>query len=150
MKPYKPCQNHPDRESQSFCHFCKTDYCGECLVEGPEYYYCRKSECQKAFKEGRCELAKVSGGPGKMSDADWVTLHDCPNLESAQIARIRWMAKGFETRILDERPIVPGLEEGKEPEGEVQLQVHAFDLHDALKLYRFDLPKSEDDKDAKV
>ena len=45
------CKNHPDREAFSVCHNCGEHYCKDCLSEGIEYYYCKKSKCQAALKK---------------------------------------------------------------------------------------------------
>jgi uncharacterized RDD family membrane protein YckC len=42
------CPNHPEKDVLSFCHSCGEYLCRECLVDGKEYYYCKKEECQKA------------------------------------------------------------------------------------------------------
>jgi predicted Zn finger-like uncharacterized protein len=44
------CVNHTKREAYSVCHNCGNHYCQDCLTEGGEYYYCKKSECQEAKK----------------------------------------------------------------------------------------------------
>jgi len=43
------CQNHPDRKALSQCHGCGDWFCHDCLLEGPEYYYCEKSSCRSAL-----------------------------------------------------------------------------------------------------
>lgn len=45
----KHCVNHMEREALSICHNCGKDYCEKCLVEGEEYYYCKKPECQSSL-----------------------------------------------------------------------------------------------------
>ena len=55
----KSCFNHPDKKALSICHGCGKDYCESCLDEGKEYYYCKKPECQKLFKE-ELPLEKLS------------------------------------------------------------------------------------------
>ncbi len=47
------CKNHPDRQALSFCHSCEEYYCGPCLEEGGEYYYCRRPGCQEALQKQR-------------------------------------------------------------------------------------------------
>ncbi len=42
------CLYHPDKRALSFCHSCGKYFCGACLTEGIEYYYCRNSSCQQA------------------------------------------------------------------------------------------------------
>ena len=43
----KQCRNHPGVPALSFCHACKESFCGECLIEGQQYYFCRSSACQQ-------------------------------------------------------------------------------------------------------
>jgi uncharacterized RDD family membrane protein YckC len=40
------CVNHPDKNATSFCHKCKDYICEDCIIQGPEYNYCKKEECQ--------------------------------------------------------------------------------------------------------
>jgi hypothetical protein len=40
------CFNHTSKKAKCFCHVCKNYYCEDCLVEGPEYYYCKNENCQ--------------------------------------------------------------------------------------------------------
>ena len=42
----KLCENHPERKALSFCHSCGNYYCKDCLIEGPEYYYCKSKLCR--------------------------------------------------------------------------------------------------------
>lgn len=53
------CPNHPEKDVLSFCHSCGEYLCRECLVDGKEYYYCKKDECQKDLlnevQTGNCE-----------------------------------------------------------------------------------------------
>ena len=53
------CYIHPDRNALAPCHACGKYYCEECLIEGKEYYYCQKEECQadKAQESNRFEVA---------------------------------------------------------------------------------------------
>jgi hypothetical protein len=55
----KFCSNHQDKKALSICHGCGKDFCELCLDEGKEYYYCKKPECQKMFKE-ELPLEKLS------------------------------------------------------------------------------------------
>jgi hypothetical protein len=45
------CLNHPDKEALSICHGCGKDFCGSCLDEGKEYYYCKNPDCQELLKK---------------------------------------------------------------------------------------------------
>ena len=47
----KYCVNHPQKEAISICHGCGKDFCELCLVEGPEYYYCKNPQCQELLKK---------------------------------------------------------------------------------------------------
>lgn len=40
------CHNHPEKKAVNTCHNCGNNFCGECLTEGVEYYYCTKPECR--------------------------------------------------------------------------------------------------------
>jgi hypothetical protein len=51
MTDQKSCANHPDRKATSFCHVCKGYFCPECLVEGPDYYYCKADACQREYSQ---------------------------------------------------------------------------------------------------
>lgn len=44
------CLNHPERKAFNFCKVCRNYYCEDCLVEGPEYYYCKNEKCQQELK----------------------------------------------------------------------------------------------------
>jgi hypothetical protein len=45
------CPNHPDKDVLSFCHSCGEYLCRECLVDGEEYYFCKKDECQNKMAD---------------------------------------------------------------------------------------------------
>jgi len=45
------CVNHPDRKALSICHGCGKNFCGECLTEGKEFYYCSSAACQELLKK---------------------------------------------------------------------------------------------------
>jgi hypothetical protein len=45
------CRNHPGLKVLGSCHSCHDWFCHECLLEGPEYYYCKKQKCRSAFQE---------------------------------------------------------------------------------------------------
>ncbi len=52
MKGRNPtCKNHPGRKILGSCHACRDWFCHECLLEGPEYYYCKKEKCHRAFQK---------------------------------------------------------------------------------------------------
>ncbi len=40
------CKNHPYEKAVSFCFSCKEYFCSDCLDEGAEHYFCKKSACQ--------------------------------------------------------------------------------------------------------
>ena len=40
------CINHSNIKSFNICNVCKNYFCEKCLVEGPEYYYCKSEKCQ--------------------------------------------------------------------------------------------------------
>ena len=44
------CKNHPNRKALSNCHSCGNWFCHECLEEGLQYYFCKKTKCLRAFK----------------------------------------------------------------------------------------------------
>ena len=41
----KKCSVHSTRGALSFCQHCKDFFCGECLTEAGDYYYCSKALC---------------------------------------------------------------------------------------------------------
>jgi Putative prokaryotic signal transducing protein len=43
------CVNHPNVKALSVCHGCGKPFCESCLVEGKEFYYCKKPSCQELF-----------------------------------------------------------------------------------------------------
>lgn len=45
------CYNHPERKVLSRCHSCKRYFCEECLLVGPEYYYCKDERCQEVYRK---------------------------------------------------------------------------------------------------
>ncbi len=47
----KYCKYHPEKEALSFCHTCGEYLCEDCLVEGKDYYYCKRVACQKALQK---------------------------------------------------------------------------------------------------
>lgn len=51
MRERRSCENHPEREGTSRCHACGKYFCLECVVEGPEYYYCKAESCQVAYSQ---------------------------------------------------------------------------------------------------
>jgi Putative prokaryotic signal transducing protein len=44
------CPNHPANTAEFTCHSCGNHFCELCLTEAGDYYYCNKTECQKAMK----------------------------------------------------------------------------------------------------
>ena len=54
------CNNHPEKESQSFCHSCGRHFCSECLTSSAEYYYCKDSSCQFMMHKYELELKAQS------------------------------------------------------------------------------------------
>lgn len=56
------CVNHPEKEALSFCHSCGKYFCGYCLTEGKEYYYCNSEICQAEFKK---EIENSISSPNK-------------------------------------------------------------------------------------
>ena len=55
----KKCKNHPEQDAISFCHSCGDSYCRECLIEGPEYYYCKKEICKNKMQNDILSYSKV-------------------------------------------------------------------------------------------
>lgn len=55
LKKYKKesekCTNHPEKNALSFCHSCNRSFCKDCLVEGPQYYYCKSEVCMKKYAQ---------------------------------------------------------------------------------------------------
>jgi hypothetical protein len=71
MSEGKKCTYHPDRDAIGFCQCCKRFFCLECLVEGPEYYYCKAPACMKlhsqALEQARDEGSKDRRALAKVS-----------------------------------------------------------------------------------
>lgn len=86
----KACVNHPDKKAVSVCHHCGKDYCGECLTEGREYYYCFSPECREALEKEihPVKLPENINCPGcgnkiEISDTERITAKvHCPNCEA--------------------------------------------------------------------
>ncbi|MEN6356833.1 MAG: hypothetical protein ABFD83_07080 [Armatimonadota bacterium] len=53
------CTNHPDKEAVGKCHVCGLPYCKDCLVEGPEFYYCKNESCLAMKPESKGRLRSV-------------------------------------------------------------------------------------------
>lgn len=53
----KACENHPEVKAESFCRNCGGAFCSDCLVEGGNYYFCKKPGCLTAQKN---DLPKFS------------------------------------------------------------------------------------------
>ncbi len=52
MNKIEKCHNHHNVDALSFCHNCKRYYCGECLIQGADYYYyCKAQKCQSVMKK---------------------------------------------------------------------------------------------------
>ncbi|MCJ7833357.1 MAG: hypothetical protein MUQ20_03105 [Deltaproteobacteria bacterium] len=43
------CFFHKDKEAIKYCHNCNNHFCNDCLVEGPNFYYCKSDQCQKVL-----------------------------------------------------------------------------------------------------
>lgn len=105
------CRNHPDRKALSFCHYCHAYYCFDCLKEGPEYYYCKRPQCLKAFED-----------ESKPQNAD-ETSHDSPetlpeelipiasffNPMEANVAKSKLESEGIECFLFDEHALQHGV-----------------------------------------
>ena len=151
MKAYNTCANHPDRESLSFCHFCRDELCTACLNEGKEYYYCNKPECLKAVETGdflRRDKCTYCGGKiqpdfnfcpscgmdlkiGKGNDL--ITIAAYQNSTDAQLARTKLEAEEIEAFIADEHMVTinPGYNIAF---GGVKLKVRRSDAEIAVKI----------------
>jgi len=62
------CKNHPDRQALSFCNSCKEYYCGPCLEESGEYYYCRRPACQEVRRNEMGMMGPKSVAEKKSDD----------------------------------------------------------------------------------
>ena len=43
------CFYHKNIEAINFCHNCKNHFCSDCLIAGPNFYYCKSDQCQKVL-----------------------------------------------------------------------------------------------------
>ena len=85
------CTNHADRKALSSCQNCKGFFCGECLVEGNEYYYCGQEECQSQMKQRGDELEL----PEQYDNASLVTIASFSQPYEAEIAKTHLESEGI-------------------------------------------------------
>ncbi len=124
MKPEHICANHPTEEADSFCQHCHGWFCLRCLNQGPEYYYCNKTECHKAFevatalKGGKCSScgetvlpyaaycgscgAKLRELSAKEKADDLIVVARYQNPMEAYLAKARLESIDIESYIADE------------------------------------------------
>ena len=55
----RKCKNHLKINAISFCHSCGESFCKECLIEGPEYYYCKNEACQNKMQNDILDYSEV-------------------------------------------------------------------------------------------
>ena len=53
------CEDHPQREAQSFCHHCHRQLCKECLIVMGDFYFCKAAACQGAGAEQKTSVPKT-------------------------------------------------------------------------------------------
>jgi hypothetical protein len=41
------CFYHKDKDAINFCHHCNNHFCSDCLIEGPNFYYCKSDQCKE-------------------------------------------------------------------------------------------------------
>jgi hypothetical protein len=92
------CPNHPDRDVLSFCHNCGEHLCRECLVDGGDYFYCKKTECQQILSDNppKTELNEIHE---KIDDLIHFTSVSSPL--DAQLIKMRLEAEGVRCFIFD-------------------------------------------------
>ncbi|MCX5727184.1 MAG: hypothetical protein NT030_08525, partial [Candidatus Saganbacteria bacterium] len=45
------CVNHPHKKALSVCYGCKRSFYSDCLIEGPQSYYCNSETCLKLYEQ---------------------------------------------------------------------------------------------------
>ncbi len=105
------CLNHPDRKALSFCHHCHEYFCHECLKEGPEYYYCNRPSCLKAFEEENKPPEVEAFIPPDIPDEpdepealaeDLIPIGQYQNSIEANLAKTKLDSEGIESFLFDE------------------------------------------------
>jgi hypothetical protein len=102
MQTTRYCNNHPERNAVSSCRSCGQYYCGDCLIEGVDYYYCRMENCQEQMKQ--------FGGPASVVDdrakpVKLITVATYWLPYEADIARALLESEGIATFVADEHLI---------------------------------------------
>lgn len=126
----KNCKNHPERKALSFCHYCKDWFCRECLQDGKEYYYCRKPQCNEAFKketETTWEVPRPN--PNSESWDDLVTIAYYRNDYEAHLARTKLESEGIMGYLFNE--IRSAYHSAS---GDILLQTRKSDVEKALQI----------------
>jgi hypothetical protein len=104
------CPNHPDKDVLSFCHSCGEYLCRECLVDGEEYYFCKKDECQNKMADEKAndehyendehdEQVDMEPKENLIKFASFLSLLD------ADLAKMRLEAAGVKCFIFDQNLI---------------------------------------------
>jgi membrane protease YdiL (CAAX protease family) len=135
MKPYKPCTNHPDRESDSFCHFCRKDFCLECLKKGDGYYYCKNPDCSRTKKSSKNEK-EISA---QKDEKEIVIAAKFPTEAEAHLALAKLSSRGVRSFVSENR-IFSSLSIGASPVGGAKLWVKSGDLKKILKILETQVP----------
>jgi hypothetical protein len=128
------CWNHPERQALSFCHSCKEYYCGPCLDEGGEYYYCRKPACQEALQKQKGTTRRKSATE-LISDDELIPFRAFQNNFEAQVAQSKLEAHRIECFLSGEimNQMYPGSLISP-PFGSVKLWIRRSDKSKAMEI----------------
>ena len=107
MSDRKHCLYHPDRKALSFCHNCGNWFCAECLVEGPNYYYCMAGPCQNACEKERAALAPAAPEAAEIEPDEIVDDSPFAPERKAWVDKsFQWLIRKFGTRTVRSVPVV--------------------------------------------
>ncbi len=100
MRLQEKCANHPDCDAVSICRNCGQPFCGDCLIEGKEYYYCAQESCQAEMKARNDEL--IAPDQSQEAPARLVTIARYSWPYEADLAKAHLQAAGIMAFVTDE------------------------------------------------
>lgn len=92
--PLNKCKNHPSIDAVSNCHVCKRQFCTDCLLSGPQYFYCKSEHCKLKYLEAidyfenprfcpECIAETIDESSGNLTSINYLA-GDRFHIESAQ------------------------------------------------------------------
>lgn len=141
------CANHPERKAENSCHSCGQFLCGDCLVEGNEYYYCRQEACQAEMVKRGDVLPPSESDEEEGSKVSLVTICTFSQPYQAELAKAHLEAEGIPAFLSDEYLVSINWLYSNAVGG-VRLKVAEPDVEAARKILSVDLSDDVQDADS--